>query len=137
MKIVFADTFYFYALLSKTDEAHAAAVEFTASYTGGLLTTDWVLTELADGLAATAQGRRQFVETRARLTSNPRVRVVPFDGSLQEAGIELYSQRADKKWTLTDCISFAVMRQEGLAEALTGDRHFSQAGFSALLSKSG
>jgi len=45
----------------------------------------------------------------------------------------LYSSRKDKEWTLTDCISFVVMKREGLGEALTGDHHFKQAGFTALL----
>ena len=34
---------------------------------------------------------------------------------------------------LTDCISFVVMQERGIAEALTGDHHFEQAGFAALL----
>ena len=44
-----------------------------------------------------------------------------------------YRSRRDKEWSLTDCISFVVMEDEGLREALTGDRHFEQAGFVALL----
>jgi predicted nucleic acid-binding protein len=47
----------------------------------------------------------------------------------------LYRQRADKHWSLTDCISFVVMEQEGLREALTGDRHFAQAGFAAVFAE--
>ena len=46
MNFVFADTFYFIALLSKNDEAHARAVEFTRTYRGSFVTTEWVLTEL-------------------------------------------------------------------------------------------
>jgi predicted nucleic acid-binding protein len=38
----------------------------------------------------------------------------------------------DKNWSFTDCISFIVMEQEGLIDALTGDHHFEQAGFNAL-----
>ena len=45
----------------------------------------------------------------------------------------MYRSRNDKAWSLTDCISFVVMEQEGLTEALTGDHHFEQAGFTALL----
>lgn len=47
--------------------------------------------------------------------------------------MQLYTQRPDKDWSLTDCISFVVMKQHGLTEALTADRHFEQAGFKALL----
>jgi predicted nucleic acid-binding protein len=45
----------------------------------------------------------------------------------------LYGQRADKSWSLTDCISFAVMEARGIRQALTADHHFTQAGFVALL----
>ena len=53
--------------------------------------------------------------------------------TLHERAIELYINHADKEWSLTDCVSFLVMRDRGLREALTGDRHFEQAGFVALL----
>ena len=52
---------------------------------------------------------------------------------LFERGLALYNARPDKEWSLTDCISFVVMADEGLTDALTGDRHFEQAGFTALL----
>ncbi len=42
-------------------------------------------------------------------------------------------QHTDKDWTLTDCISFVIMRERNVAEALTGDHHFEQAGFVAML----
>jgi hypothetical protein len=45
----------------------------------------------------------------------------------------LFRQRADKAWGLTDCISFVVMREREIPEALTADEHFEQAGFVALL----
>jgi hypothetical protein len=48
-------------------------------------------------------------------------------------GLQLFGDRPDKEWSLTDCISFVVMEKEGVREALTGDKHFEQAGFVALL----
>lgn len=58
---------------------------------------------------------------------------MPPSRSLFDRGIELYNARDDKDWSLTDCISFVVMEEHGIKEALTGDRHFEQAGFRALL----
>lgn len=59
--------------------------------------------------------------------------VVPSSRELFEQGINLYDNRSDKGWSLTDCIYFELMREHGVTEALTGDRHFAQAGFLPLL----
>ena len=61
------------------------------------------------------------------------MRILPAETTLWERGLSLYLQRRDKDWSLTDCISFAAMQEEGLTEALTGDHHFEQAGFTVLL----
>jgi len=61
--------------------------------------------------------------------------VVGLDPHLYQRGINLYAQRPDKEWSLTDCISFVVMSDRGITEALTGDHHFEQAGFRALLKR--
>jgi hypothetical protein len=47
--------------------------------------------------------------------------------------VDFFEQRQDKDWSLTDCLSFVVMQDEGITRALTGDRHFEQAGFIVLL----
>jgi predicted nucleic acid-binding protein len=132
MNPVFADTFYFIALLSKIDADHARVLEWTTNFMGQLVTTEWVLTELADGLATSRQ-RTQFAAIRQRLLANGNTQVVPLEMALYEQGVALYIARPDKEWSLTDCISFVVMQQKGISEALTGDRHFEQAGFIALL----
>ena len=51
---------------------------------------------------------------------------------LLDRGVERFRKRPDKDWPLTDCISFVVMEDEGISDALTGDRHFEQAGFKAI-----
>lgn len=47
--------------------------------------------------------------------------------------MQLYQSRLDKTWDLTDCISFIVMQDQGLIDAVTVDKHFVQVGFRALL----
>ena len=96
------------------------------------MTTSWVLVELADSMSLPRE-REVVSQFIGRLRSAPKTRIVPVSEELLWRGFELYRTRRDKEWSLTDCISFVVMTDEGLAEALTGDHHFKQAGFVALL----
>jgi uncharacterized protein len=132
MTTTFADSFYFFALVNDKDPAHAKARTFLQFYQGRLLTTGWVLIEVADGLAR-PPNRPVFLSTVDALRNEPNAIVVPCTDDLFETGIELYRRRPDKGWSLTDCISFVAMQREGITEALTGDRHFEQAGFRAIL----
>jgi predicted nucleic acid-binding protein len=65
------------------------------------------------------------------------MRVVAVDTALLTQALELYEARSDKDWGLTDCISFVVMQQQALTDAVTGDRHFTQAGYLAILADEG
>jgi uncharacterized protein len=132
MKPVFADTFFFLAVLNPADAAHARATELSRSLPQRRLTTDWVLTEMGDAMSI-GGNRALYVEFVEFLKQSPLVSIVPASRALFVRGVELFSRRPDKEWTLTDCISFVVMADEGIVEALTGDRHFEQAGFVALL----
>jgi predicted nucleic acid-binding protein len=64
---------------------------------------------------------------------DPLVEVTPLSEELYEKGANLFRRYHDKHWGLTDCISFVVMKERGLTEALTADAHFRQAGFRPLL----
>ena len=132
MKAVFADSFYYFALVNASDPAHGKATAFSASYSGRTVTTGWVLTELADGWARPVSRRLIFLQMLADLRANPDTEIVSTTDQLFHDGLDLYDQRPDKEWSLTDCISFGVMTARGLSEALTVDHHFEQAGFRAV-----
>jgi predicted nucleic acid-binding protein len=91
-----------------------------------------VLTEVADGLCE-PRNRPLAAQLRQLVRSSPFIRVVPADEELFQAGFDFFEARTDKEWSLTDCISFVVMERERLSDALTGDHHFEQAGFKALM----
>lgn len=67
------------------------------------------------------------------IEADPNVKIVSLTEKLYKQALYLYCSRPDKDWGLTDCISFVVMQEQKLAEALTTDAHFEQAGFQALL----
>lgn len=128
----FGDTFLFLALFVEGDEAHNRAVHAISNLRCDVYTTTWVLTEIADGIAA-RETRGTFAPFLQFLQSHPKIVIVPTTDDLFDRGVDLYRNRPDKDWSLTDCISFVVMQERGITEALTGDRHFEQAGFVALL----
>ena len=128
----FGDTFYFLALLNPKDARHDAAVTFSRTHGREVVTTAWILTELADGLARRAT-RTTFKHMYDGLRADPATHIVGSSDDLWMQGRLLYESRADTDWSLTDCISFVVMEREKIIEAVTSDHHFEQAGFIALL----
>ena len=130
----FIDTVHILALLNPRDRWHRKAVELSQSVRAPLVTSHAVLTEVADALSH--RNRRMWAfETIADLRSDPDVRCVAVDEKTFAAALALYRDRPDKDWSLTDCISFVIMREQQLSDALTADAHFVQAGFRALLSE--
>ena len=97
-----------------------------------MVTTAWVLTGLADGMANPVD-RPALLAFLEGLRTDPQVKIVPANEGLWDAGIARYAAGPDQDWSLTDCISFVVMEREGLSDAVTGDHHFAQAGFHVLL----
>jgi predicted nucleic acid-binding protein len=134
MRTIFADTFYYLALLNPRDAAHPRAVDVNKGASGRLVTTAYVLTEVADALSST-RDRPRFLVLLETLEADPDVTIVPASDDLFRRGIDLYRHRPDKDWPLADCISFVVMGDVGATEALTGDHHFQQAEFVALLAE--
>ena len=132
---IFLDTAFVYALVNTRDAWHARAVHWQgrlAAENRPLLTTDFVLMEIGDGLAA-LRFRARAAQILRTLRSSVLVEVVPASARLVEEAFRLYTTREDKDWGMTDCSSFVVMREQGLQDALTIDSHFQQAGFRPLL----
>lgn len=132
MTPVFADSFLYIALLNPNDAWHERVKQSLLGFNGRLLSTAWVLTEVADAFAA-PQHRPAVIALLEDVQFDANLEIVPPTQELFEKGCRRFSARLDKHWSLTDCISFVVMEERGVVEALTGDRHFEQAGFRVLL----
>lgn len=128
---VFMDTYGLIAWISTRDAAHQRVKSYLDSYSGNIVTTEWVLLEFADAFSQSST-KPFAIEAIKRIHRLPMFLVVGFEPTVYQAGFDLYEIRSDKDWSLTDCTSFAVMTQRGLSEALTADHHFEQAGFRAV-----
>lgn len=132
---LFLDTSFVQALLNRGDQYHADAMALLPRVQSAaeVFVTEAVLTELGNALSTLDRfAAVQFVD-QCYQTGN--IHVVPVDTSLFRRAVELYRGRQDKEWGLTDCISFVIMQDEHLLDALTADRHFSQAGFRAIMQR--
>jgi predicted nucleic acid-binding protein len=134
MRRLFADTFYWIALLNRRDRWNRRVVEVTASLGNHhLFTTDAVFDEfLAYYSSAPTHLRQQAGSTVRRLLNTPHMTVIEQNREVFLQGLSLFEARPDKGYSLTDCISMNVMRKEGLTEVLSNDRHFAQEGFQLL-----
>jgi uncharacterized protein len=134
-RILLLDTSFIVALENQADPYHSKAwsLEDENARDGVFYLLHWgILLEIADGFARfgrRAAGQRLL----QKLLNEEGYLIAPLDAALLDRAVELYQNRSDKEWGLTDCISFALMRQEGIQEALTSDVHFRQAGFRAML----
>lgn len=135
MNELFLDTAYAIALSVTSDENHDRAVELAEqleSRQTRLITTRAVLLEIGNALSR-QRYREAAVQLLEALEQDPQVECVPLTDELYRQAFELFRSRPDKDWGLIDCVSFVVMNQRGLTDALTTDEHFEQAGFRALL----
>jgi uncharacterized protein len=134
MRRVFTDSLYWIAIASPRDQWHARAVEASRTLQGvQLVTTEEVLSEFLNAFRHNADLRRAATSTVGGIRGDPDVLLVPQSHQSFLAGLSLYAARPDKAYSLTDCISMATMRQEGIIEFLSHDHHFTQEGFTILL----
>ena len=135
MTEVFLDASFAIALSSVTDRNHVRAVELARQIETNrtpLVTTQAILLEIGNSLSKTRY-RAAAIQLLESLETDPSVEVVLLTNSLYGFAFDLFKQREDKEWGLVNCISFIVMQDRGIADALTADTHFQQAGFRALL----
>lgn len=135
MRVVFADTGYWVARLNPNDNLHPKSTHLSKTmYPVYIVTSEVVLTEVLNDFSKRGEYFRDLaIELIRDLRANPNVRIVPQSSDQFEQGLRLYQQRKDKAWSHTDCVSFKIMEDMGIAEALAYDKHFVQAGYTALM----
>jgi predicted nucleic acid-binding protein len=129
------DTSYAVALGSSRDRHHPHAIALSQRIESArirLVTTRAVMLEVGNAFSKQAE-RDRALELLDSFDRSPLVEVTPLSEELYERGRTFFRRHRDKDWGLTDCISFVVMRDRGLVDVLTADRHFQQAGFRPLL----
>lgn len=135
MNEIFLDTSFAIAIASKKDALHQRSRHLAQKIKADknpIITSQAVLLEIGNALAKLPQ-RKVCIDFLKGLESDPNTSIVSLTDDLYDKAFGLFCDRSDKEWGLVDCISFVVMRERGINNALTADEHFIQAGFRALL----
>ena len=126
------DTSGWLCLHHRDELQHLDAVKlFNESHTQ--ITTNYVLAEFVPLASVRGLPRETALDFTRGIMLDPTVEIVWVDEILHSKAVELLTERNDKGYSLCDAVSFIVMRERGLTDALTTDRHFSQEGFVKLL----
>ncbi len=128
------DTSGFFSLYDEADEYHRQAVSFYDK-AAKRLTTSYVLAEYTALAQVRGVPRSEILKFSSRILDDKDVEIIWVDENLHRQAVALLRERADKTYSLCDAVSFVVMRQRGIAESLTTDKHFHQEGFVRLLEK--
>ena len=132
--MIFLDTGYFVALFTPDDRLHDRATAWSLRLHEPMLVTEHILWECVNTFSR-PKDRASAHALVGHVKSDPNCKLVHATPQLFAASLQLHRDRPDKEWSLTDCISFHVMRERGISRALAYDTHFEQAGFEALLRK--
>jgi uncharacterized protein len=135
MRLIFADTFYWIAFINSADAWHTRVIQTLRSLQPcTLITTEEVLGELLTFYSKSGhQLREHAVNLVEDILDSPDAQIIEQTHLSFGLGLELYKNRLDKGYSLADCISMNTMRQLGITEVLTHDKHFAQEGFIVLL----
>lgn len=132
---IFLDASYVIALSSQSDQYHNKAkiiAEQLEDKGTSLITTRAVILEVGNALAKRGY-RDAAIKLISALETDINIEIISLSEELYKRAFQLYQERRDKEWGITDCISFVVMKDYDLVKSLTTDKHFQQAGFQALL----
>ncbi|MBE9062808.1 PIN domain-containing protein [cf. Phormidesmis sp. LEGE 11477] len=127
------DTSGLLCYLHRNELQHDQAVQLIHDASDELLTQSYVLAELVALSLVRRFPRPQVLAFITDLVENPDVEMIWVNQQLNQKAMELLAARKDKTYSLCDAVSFVLMRQYGMSNALTTDRHFEQEGFVRLL----
>lgn len=127
------DTSGLLCYLHRDEPQHQAAVQLLDGASSPLLTHSYILAELVALALVRGFPRPVVLAFMVDLLNSPDIEVVWGGEALHRSAMELLQNRQDKSYSLCDAVSFVLMRQRRLSNALTTDRHFEQEGFIRLL----
>jgi uncharacterized protein len=133
-RIFFVDSSFIYALLNDRDQFHDQAIDVNSQLQDNdqFVLTDAILLESCSLLAALG-AREAIIDFLEDIIVSDQYLIIHTDKDVFYQAYDLFKTYEDKEWSLVDCLSFLVMKEQEIQYALTADHHFEQMGFIAAL----
>lgn len=131
MKKIFVDTSAFVAIQDSKDINHKKALRFwkqIAQQAISVYTTNFIFDETYT-LLLKRISKEAAIDFGIAIMESSLIQMVHIDEKLQAAAWNIAIEYQDKKFSFTDCTSFAVMNRYGINDAFAFDSHFTQMGF--------
>lgn len=129
---LFLDTSGLFSLFDEGDARHQKAVEIFSN-AKSLITANYVLAEFVPLTHVRGLNREKSLNFLRDFVLLPRLELIWIDEGRHQKAMDLLHHRLDKTYSLCDAVSFVLMRERGVNESLTTDKHFVQEGFIRLL----
>lgn len=126
------DTSGLYCYFDKDAVFHQKAVEYFES-ADLMLVSDYVLSEFIPLCHTRGLSREKTITFVEEILYSPLIDKMWTNETHYLEALKLLKSRQDKSYSLCDAVSFLLMREYGLDQALTTDKHFEQEGFIRLL----
>jgi uncharacterized protein len=126
------DTSGFLCLYDESEKHHQKAL-LSYDSTNFRLTTNYILAEYVALAHVRGVPREEILRFSSLILTDNDIEIIWVDEDLHTKAVELMNQRKDKTYSLCDSVSFVIMRERVLNNALTTDKHFEQEGFARLL----
>jgi uncharacterized protein len=135
---VFVDTGGWAEIFYASAPHHASADAFyqqALTFGWQLITSNFVLSELVPLFRSRnfRLSQPQTLDIITRIRAYPYLVLVTVDAAADQQAWDLLYANPQHPWSHVDATSMVLMRQLGIAEVLTADHHFAQAGFTVLL----
>ncbi|HHO55482.1 MAG TPA: PIN domain-containing protein [Trueperaceae bacterium] len=129
--MIFIDTGAFLARYLSQDQYHEQAIRLwnkLETSQQSICTSNFVVDETITLLARKVS--YSFAAQKAKLIFSSNIlEIIRVDAKLELQAVQLFEKYADQKVSFTDCVSFAIMRQNNIDEVLGFDKHFEYVGF--------
>ena|SRR6266853_206889 len=135
MRETFVDSSGLYTLADHRDPSRGEAERCVARLIKsgvGLVLTDYIIDE-ACTLAKARAGAYGALRLLEIIERSEAFRLIWIGEERFESAKSFFRKHADHGYSFTDCTSFIVMQELRIRDALTTDRHFTEAGFRPLL----